>query len=565
MRKYTLLLIALFVALLSTASPIDKAAALKVAQAQLGTLAVSSAQLRPSTVRRLSAITKTAPAYYIFNADNGQGFVIVSGDDALPSILGYSTSASIPANATLPDALVSFLNQYAAYVSDVRSGKATAPSRPTTTDNTTVGPLCQSNWGQDAPYNNLCPSVNDTICPSGCVATAMAQIMYYYKWPTAGVGYGTATCNGKSISGSLANTYNWDAMLDNTDDYTNNATASAAVAQLVYDCGLANSMSYATSGSGSYTPTTALYSHFNYNPTTLRYYFADCFASTSEFLQVIKNEINAGRPVYMDAASATTGGRDALGHAFVLDGYQGNLVHVNWGWDGYANGNFDITVMAAGGYQFTQSQGILTGITPNTDGATGTPQAYPYMQEAPTTTLTSFTKGSTATATMPTCYNVSQDTHYWRFTFALYDPEGNVVAQDLKTTRMYTYSGSIESYRGLSSGDYSFRIPTSVANGDYAIRVVFQERTSETPATYTSWMLPDVVGGSAKNALYVKVNGSTVTVTNGADFVAAGISSVKAAAASASDAVYNLQGVRMPEGKLPAGVYIRNGKKFVEK
>ena len=230
---------------------------------------------------------------------------------------------------------------------------------------TAVEPMLKTTWGQGAPYNELCPTVGNSAehYVTGCVATAMAQIMNYHQHPVQGNDYQSyrfVPQQGESVRLSAnfgETTYLWNDMLDSysEDGYT---TAQAqAVATLMLHCGVAMQMQYSPSGSGAFTYEAAVAMHhfFCYNENIQflnRDYFTD-----SEWLQLLHKELEAGRPVLYSAASG------GYGHAFVIDGInEQGQVHVNWGWNGDANGYYDLNEMNPRSYMFTEQQGMLTGI-----------------------------------------------------------------------------------------------------------------------------------------------------------------------------------------------------------
>lgn len=235
---------------------------------------------------------------------------------------------------------------------------------------TPVAPLLGSIfWNQDSPYNDLCPQLDfSTLCPTGCVATAMAQLMYYHRWPEQGIGshtYKPSIMMGSELSADFGTTrYDWDAMLPFYD-----ASASPesrhAVAELMLHCGISVDMVYmASSGAMDYDVPPALISYFGYSRSMV--YRKREHYSTADWLNAIHDELSAGRPV-LAYGRATSGG-----HAYVFDGMDAHgLIHVNWGWGGLCNGYFQTSALTPatqgiGGSDggFNYSQRIITGIAP---------------------------------------------------------------------------------------------------------------------------------------------------------------------------------------------------------
>lgn len=309
---------------------------------------------------------------YVFNRADGRGFVIVAGDDAAIPILGYSTEGAFSYD-NMPDNLRQWLLLSERYVEACASRQGTA--RTAQQGIPIVAPLLGDIlWGQGTPYNDMCPTYDGgTHYYVGCVATAATQIMRYHSYPEHGTGSKTITVNGQAVTADFGNTtYDWNNMLPTYEDVDYTPAQSSAVATLAAHFGVAVDMEYQPAGSGAHSMAVphALREFFNYDQAvTMRkrdYY------STDEWLQLIKSELDQGRPVYY-AASSETG---SSGHAFVCDGYDSqDFVHINWGWYGTSNGYFLVSHLnpddlgiggGTGGYNLDQE--IITGIQPPTSG-----------------------------------------------------------------------------------------------------------------------------------------------------------------------------------------------------
>ncbi len=322
---------------------------------------------------RKSARAGYAP-YYIYNADKGKGFVIVSGDDAVAEILAYSTESSFDLE-NAPDNIVSWMQLYADAIENASATKSPSCQSAPETGTPVVEPLLGNiEWGQDAPFNGKCPVYKDAGGKEanyyvGCVATAMAQIMKFYEYPAKGTGTRTYESNvGKLTADFGATTYDWGKMLPRLEKDNADAAQNDAVATLCYQLGVSVHMSYAPSGSGAYSQmvTGALVKYFGYDEG-MSYKVRDYY-STPEWMQMIKNELDARRPVYYSASNEDGMG----GHAFVCDGYDTNdFVHINWGWYGKSNGYFMVNAMnpyelgiGANGGGYNLGQEIIVGIKP---------------------------------------------------------------------------------------------------------------------------------------------------------------------------------------------------------
>jgi len=319
------------------------------------------------------------PLYYVFNVGHNQGFIIVSGDDIATPILGYSTegnydSTNIPpnfqtwmedvGNAILKGMDDNFLGDdetqraWSAYLNKEESFFVK------TEGDRAVAKLLTTTWNQNNPYWNQCPSYSGSRCYTGCVATAMAQIMKYHNRPTTGTGttpaYTTRTHKINIPAVNCAVNYNFGTMGAATPSTT---TEQTNVARLMYHCGTSVEMDYTPTGSGAYSIDVgdAITTHFGYDKS-LRYE-QRIYYNNTQWVNLLKQELDAKRPIYYSGQSATGG------HAFVCDGYTDqNLFHFNWGWGGTQDGNYSVTPMPSNYYP--NSNVIYTNWKPNAGTAT---------------------------------------------------------------------------------------------------------------------------------------------------------------------------------------------------
>lgn len=302
-------------------------------------------------------------AYYVFNAENNGGFVIVSGDSRMTEILGYSESGSFNLSEA-PDNVKWWLGQCEkAYNSlDIRSSrqvrKSISKAQETKVD---IAPFMTTTWGQGYPYNELCPQIEGTRCLTGCVATSMAQVIYYTQCPegTTGeiAGYTTKT-NQIAMPKLDATTFDWVNMTD------------ADIARLMLYCGQAVKMDYGTDASGAYVQgiPSAMMSKFGYD-NNLRLVFRDAY-QLSDWEDLIYNELKEGRPVLYSGSS------NSIGHSFVCHGYKDGMFYINWGWDGSFDGYFSLLSLAPDDTNsFTRDQTAIIGIQKSTgESAVNYPQ-----------------------------------------------------------------------------------------------------------------------------------------------------------------------------------------------
>ena len=391
MKRFTaLLLSSLLLVTTAFANPIDPKKASEIATAYWGKTVKSNSKtvLTPISRNEMSkagsrfATPKANPGFYIFTPENGTGFVIISGDDALTPVIGYSTTAT---TGEMPPALCELLSVYDMYVNDVRNGIAKPVLPVTTLSGSNIEPMLTTTWNQSTPYNNMCPQVNGSYTPTGCTATAVAQIMKFHDWPDkpskSFTWYNNVTGENETVNTS-SHKYDWENMLDSyRGEYT--TTEADAVALLMSDVGKAMNSNYALGGTGS-TPqyaSQALVNFFKYSPDIIVAKREEY--TNEEYMELIRSNLEARQPLMY----AGHGQDYASGHAFVCDGInENNLLHINWGWGGSYDGYFDITSMAPGGAgigggedRYNVGQAIIANIRPRVTGeanVNGQPTIY---------------------------------------------------------------------------------------------------------------------------------------------------------------------------------------------
>ncbi len=350
-----------------------------------------------------SSVSTDANSFYVFNLGDNGGFVIVAGEDRAPQVLGYSDHGSFSWDA-MPGNMkvwlsgyrqqIEYLQQHPELVAVKQEANLNRMATPT------VGPLCSTTWGQEEPYYNQCPKSGGEYCVVGCVATAMAQVMNYWKYPSGPTpSFNAYTTNGITVSALPSTTFDWANMLDSYChwDYTTSAlvqdtytTAQAnAVAEVGRYCGQAVNMSYSPDGSGAYTwNQESAMEEFGFDILTgLKY--ASSY-STTNWKQMLNADLDAHRPILYSASDDNGDG----GHAFIIDGYDsdGNY-HLNWGWYGtgdgwYAINALNVTHRDGTNLKYNTSQQAILGVQPPADAITTYP---PVMTEATNVTSTSFT------------------------------------------------------------------------------------------------------------------------------------------------------------------------------
>ncbi|MCQ2312356.1 MAG: C10 family peptidase [Paludibacteraceae bacterium] len=334
----------------------------------------------PGQVSLQCAYTQSMPnlereAFYVFNTPQ-QGFVLVSAETNSPAILGYSNSNAFVAQ-DLPAHVQSWFDYYAAQV-EWLAQHPTVKAYETKQTYTPIKPLLKEmEWGQDAPYNYLCPIMPNEKSRSvvGCTATATAQIMGFHQWPKHAKGkHSLPYDRSKEIDYDKDGEYDWDNILPiNYRYYRTTPEQDTAVAKLMWHVGVACDMQYSAAGSGASEVEMAyrMIKHFDYDPSIQEYYLD--YSPADTFVNMLYQQLLLKQPVLITGYTTNW-----EGHAFVCDGIDENgKLHINWGWDGVANGNFLITLLdpnnqgtggSASDLAFTQFVAAIVNIKPNEGG-----------------------------------------------------------------------------------------------------------------------------------------------------------------------------------------------------
>lgn len=455
--------------------------------------------------------------YYVFNIENSNGFVIVSGDDRAKEILGYSDSGSFDINS-LPPNFAYWLNIYQKELKTLMEQPETTTVASTlqlsalneinvrqASYATSVVPLLGGiKWNQDSPYNNLCPFYEgSTRAATGCVATAMAQVMRYHKWPVQGTGSNTYTP--KRLTTPLTvdfsqTSYDW-ANMSETYNGSSTQVQKDAVATLMYHAGVAVNMDYGkTSSAYPQDIPKALVKNFGYDSNN-QFYMRD-FYSKSEWMDLLKTELNAQHLVLYGGQS-TDGG-----HRFVCDGYDNNsLFHFNWGWGGNSDGYFELSALNPGSLGigggtsggFNSGQNIITGVQKPSALSIAPPyQLYLY---SPLITSASLVNRVDSFTTNMKLYNEGVNIFNGSIGMALYNDTGFIKLIDSFSV------ASLDTDWGWSNLSYYSNIPSSVADGNYKLHSVYKATEQ------TDWQIMRGKVGTP-NYLNVTVTPSNVSFTN---------------------------------------------------
>jgi hypothetical protein len=404
MRKtiLTLCLATLFLGNL-LAGPVDQQKAQKLGAKFLSTTSISqkSADIQLNLVS--VAANRDANDYYVFNVSNGEGFVIVAADDRVKPILAYSTTGSFDPN-NMSEGFQYTLDGFREEIQYVREHNLTATpdiiaewrsvnetgslNRGEQT-RAVVGPLCQTLWNQNFPWNSQCPEDpegNGGHVYAGCVATAMGMVMKFWEWPAQGVGSHSYNPQGYAQqSANFGETEYHFELMPNTLDSTSTEEEYFEISQLLHHLGISVDMQYSGSGSGAYSEMVpdALRNYFRYNcEDHLTNYGGGWWPgwgySNEEWAQMLKNGgLDELLPLYYSGQDDSGAG----GHAYVCDGYDENdYFHFNWGWSGRDNVWCPIGALNTTRYAFNQMNGFTGHIIPQGDVYYSRPDSVANMQ-----------------------------------------------------------------------------------------------------------------------------------------------------------------------------------------
>ena len=375
MKNYRLALFVLNILLVFTAhaDPISREQAQKLAEQYMKDKPGSNI-LSPITSSRRLARSKGAAQdnqtlYYVFDRGQNQGFVIVPGDDSYGEVIGYTEEGSFCYDS-LPPHMQNWLDGQAEYINFLMENPTKSQqqkaNRKRVEVHASIEPMVTTKWGQGWPYNNECPIYfGEGRSITGCVATAMAQLMYYQReksvrevqadipsYTLKNDQKGTMTVEGIPAGSPI----DWDNMLDS---YSNSSSEKSclAVAQLMHYCGVSLCMGYSPGGSGASTSRVPgpLKDFFGYgdNPRTV---WAHYYNDENNWDEILYRELEQRRPFQLAGHT-----QDGAGHSFLCDGYKDGLYHINWGWNGGSDGYFALKTMNG----WSASQCAIINFEPN--------------------------------------------------------------------------------------------------------------------------------------------------------------------------------------------------------
>lgn len=480
MRRLLLYFLTIFAVQVSWAAPVSQQQASNIARKFL-----TSKGLRPllQSAPTFAAPTRGGKAvpWYAYNAED-KGFVIVSGDDRTAPVLAYSLEGSFSWD-TAPENMKAFLQRYANEIAWLQDNNITVnktKNTRATTDRATIAPMLQTKWDQDEPYNNACPlffSQSNGRCVTGCVATAMAQVLYYnyqqhpdrmvtatqaeipaYQCSTNWQGYGHISIDSVPANSPI----DWNNMLP---EYTSGATdaQTTAIANLMAWCGASIKMNYANNangGSGTSVASVqqALIKYFGFDASTT--YASQSNYSLADWNDLIYNELANNRVVLYGGQSSS-----GSGHAFVINGYEGeNFFDVDWGWGGMSNGAFLLSVLDPSsvgtgggnvGSGYNQDMDAIINAEPNHNGT----QALGLSTRDFSITNNNISVGFMNSGVSDGTFDIG---------FATRDSDGTLTVLGNRPVRLQTVDGSMISYK-----TYDLDVSSSLTtDGTYQITPV---------------------------------------------------------------------------------------------
>lgn len=471
------------------------------------------------------------PALYLFALGNDK-YALASADDNAPAMPGYFTAHNLN---RMPPAMKAMLDNYAQNIKAQRE-PAVLSKRDA------VEPLIKTSWDQESPYNKLCPMDGNVHAMTGCVATAMAQVMNYYRWPDKPVGTVTYLDGDKYVNLDLGQyTFEWDLMLDS---YKNGATPEQinAVATLMYAAGRSVDMEYYATASwaSEKAGARALLNNFGYAKSL--YLAEPDYYSTKQWGDLMYEEVSAGRPIIFSGSSQTGGG-----HTFILDGADDeNRYHINWGWGGDFNGYFLIDALNPTGVQergYNWYQTAICGITsdPATPGAIYIVTKGTRLKAAVSSTKVTFTPQSFIgmNETMSNQAFV-QCSGYFGLRLEPVDGGETVIVKGT------TYASLMPEWNSVGSFDVNC---AALPQGEYAVYPVFISGSDWADVHMTD---------EDQRTLTMKNNGSNIT------FSLEIINGVETVISDDTDTIcYDLRGVRVTNPRRGTVCIRRDGSKTI--
>lgn len=472
-----------------SAAPVDANQAKAMAESFLRSASQNQRQWRAPALNQLSLAytqvdqTSGKNAFFVFNCGQQKGYVMVAADDRAPAILGYADKGAFDGKR-IPQSMKGMIHSWTAqiaWLANHNDCKAYAPMRPVSAVEPLLGDIM---WDQGDPYNRKCPIVTqydswgyeDGTGPAatGCVATALSQIMYYTRWPEVGKDSISYTSEGEDDKVDVnvvfdGYHYNWDAMLP---QLTSKSPSDAidAVSTLMYHVGAAVQSVYGYStGAYDFEVAPAMMKYFSYDKG-ISYNVRDYFTA-ADWDAMLQNELVSTRPVAYGGVT-----RKGEGHFFVVDGINDEgLYHINWGWSGTENGYYMLTLLQPGtqgiggssdGSAFSYAQCAVAGLQKPVEGSE---PVFNFTCDGVEEFNNTIGRNEAAQLEADEIWNNSANADTANLGFALIDAEGKVAYRQLVYEAV-----SYPVTNGQSTMKCSFTIPADVKAGEYTVRPFYQ-------------------------------------------------------------------------------------------
>ena len=497
----------------------------------------------------------------VYSAEH-RGFVVISRDNTFPAILGMSDSRIDDNN--LPDGFRWWLVEVSR---SMRERLETGNWYSRTRSAMAVKPLIETRWNQVTPYNLKCPKISEKNCPTGCVATAAAQIMKYFNYPAQGKGIGIYQIDGQAETGEINSIYDWGNMKNTYSKALKELTAETeAVATLMFDAGVSSGMNYSDKGSASSLIQCAqgFVDHFEYDSLSLQF-MSRLFYNETEWKGTMIEELVNKRPILYSGNPED----QSTGHAFIFDGIDDDgLVHVNWGWGGNCDGYFDIFILVPGkgadqdGDYSYYNQAII-GFNPTNTPDEGTEEHSTWVSD--TICRFSIDEADSLVLTARGIFNLSYRSFRGKLLVTMDHTNGreedswsitlyNTEAEDCHPVRsLYGFVfndddrdqyGS-EKIFGLASDD--------IIPGKYIVTLATQALHEKEPSPIRYY------DGIICQYTLVKDDDGSITIK---ESIPLSIDQVRSDHRLACSKVYDLHGQQASDG-MRKGIYIQNGKKII--
>lgn len=463
-----------------------------------------------------------SPSIYVFNGSD-EGYVIVSADDVAAPVIGYSDKGTFdPEN--IPENFQAWLDMCSEQIRSASSLGAAPYVQTATVSRTPIEPLLSVTWNQTAPYNMLCPMMDGQRTVTGCVATAMAEVMKYHNWPdkaaeNAKLSYDWWHGVTETLSADFSNfEFDWGNMLNDYEFTSYTGAQAEAVAKLMQACGYSVRMSYGLSASGSFGAYIgdALVNYFKYD-AGLHNEPRDLYSAVEWENMIYESLKNCGPVVYW--------GTGSVGHCFVCDGYRGSgYFHFNWGWGGMSDGYFLLNMLNPGsvgvgggtGGGFNIGQGALLGVKPASGSAPSERKYTLYASQGITETF--LDRG--LLSMFGQFMNYSPYTLKGRYVYRVYSESGDG-ATYLMSIPLQTPAPEVDyltlDYTTMIEG----KIPETLADGTYSIYPAFEadgvEHVFAVPGSYNDCVTLTREGGVDRVSLHASGSLSVENLSTNGD------------------------------------------------